>query len=72
MDQKSEEYNRARRRLIIRAALRVRGWSLDTLAGEVGMSTSTLHRRLRGAIPWTLEEIGRIARMLDIEISKLI
>lgn len=57
---------------IVRTAVRARGVVLDDLAPSIGMSLRTLHRRLSGEIPWSLDELGRLARVLDLELSDLV
>jgi DNA-binding Xre family transcriptional regulator len=56
----------------VRAQLARRGKTKVWLAGELGISTATLHRRLAGASSFSLDEINTIAELLELPVGALL
>lgn len=56
----------------LRAARQDRGWTLEELAGRVGMSASTLSRLESGKRQATLELLLPLARQLGVRIDDLL
>lgn len=56
----------------IRIILADRRLSIEALSDGTGISLSTLKRRLLGATPFTLDEIGLIAEYFGISIMSVI
>ena len=43
-----------------------------TLARELGITATTLSKKLRGAVPITVDELARIAELLGVEVGELL
>lgn len=56
----------------VRAALARDGRRAAALAAATGISRSSLSRKLRGAVPFFVEELVEIATALDIDAADLI
>lgn len=56
----------------VRAEMARRGWSLRDLAAQVGMSPSTLQRRLRGDTGLTVTELAEICEAFGIPLSTFV
>lgn len=52
----------------IRSTLFDRHESIESLAAGTGIALSTLKRRLLGASPFTIDELGLIAAYFDVSI----
>lgn len=48
-----------------------RGMTVNDLAGFIGVSPSTLYRKLNGDIVFTVREASQIGRGLDLSIDEL-
>jgi transcriptional regulator with XRE-family HTH domain len=55
----------------IRAFRRVRGWSLETLAGRVGLTRKGLSKIERGDVSSAVDRYERIARALGVPLADL-
>ncbi|TMV04782.1 helix-turn-helix domain-containing protein [Ruegeria sediminis] len=49
-----------------------RGWSLDQLAGESGLSRATLSRMEKGEVSPTAESLGRLCAAFGLPMSRLL
>lgn len=49
----------------------VRGYTDQEMADGIGVSLSTWQRRKLAPRDWTLQQARRIARVLDVELSRL-
>lgn len=56
----------------IRILLADRDLSIEALSDGTGISLSTLKRRLLGATPFTLDEIGLIAEFFSVPLMSVI
>ena len=56
----------------IRSILADRRESVEKLAEETGISLSTLKRRLLGATPFTIDELGLIAEYFGVSIVEVL
>jgi len=56
----------------IRAELARNGWSQEDLAEKLGINRVTLNRRLRGQLPWSLEQLDAAASALDVPLAELL
>lgn len=56
----------------IRILLASRRISIADLAEGTGISLSTLKRRLLGATPFTIDELGLIANFFTVEVAALL
>ena len=56
----------------VAAVRRYRGLSQSDLARELGFrsSVSIVHRE-KGRVPWEVQEVAKIARVLDVEVMDL-
>lgn len=55
----------------IRAEMARQRMSLAELAGRIGLSESTLRRRLDGRTPFGLDEFARTAAALNVPVEQL-
>lgn len=55
----------------VRAHLARRQISSRKLAEEINLTPSQLSRRLNGSIAFTVEEVGEIAKVLNVTVSAL-
>lgn len=55
----------------IRRIQAVRGYTDQDMAEAIGVSPSTWQRRKRTPGEWTLQQARRIARVLDVELTRL-
>jgi transcriptional regulator with XRE-family HTH domain len=46
--------------------------SSRSMAGQLGIDESTMARKLRGNRKWTLDEVLRVAAVLDVPITDLL
>lgn len=53
----------------VRVELAKRGMSGRALARATGMAPSRVHRLLRGDYPFTVEELGDVAAVLDLPLT---
>jgi transcriptional regulator with XRE-family HTH domain len=56
----------------VRAELAVRRISGTALAGALGITRSTMARRLRGDTPWPVDDLERIAEFLNVTVDSLL
>lgn len=56
----------------IRAEVARRGLTQAALAEVIGVSQSQLSKRLRGVIPFDVNEVAAIANALDVPITELV
>lgn len=49
-----------------------RGWDQTRMAQELGMTQTTLSRRLNGSREWTAADIAALTRVLDIPAAELL
>lgn len=56
----------------VRAILAERRLAGAWLAGQLGMPTSTLNRRLTSRLPWDLDELDAVSAALDVPVTDLI
>ena len=56
----------------IRAEAARKGLNGRALARAVGMSPTTMGRRMRGEIPWTIRELRTISATLGVPLSVLL
>lgn len=56
----------------IRAELARNGWSQEELASKLGINRVTLNRRLRGQLPWTLEQLDQAAAAVGVPLAELL
>lgn len=46
--------------------MRERGYSEASLARAVGMSASSISRKMRGLVPWFLDDVREVTRVLQL------
>ena len=56
---------------VIRLHLRRRKMHAQTLAESIGMGQRSLSKRLVGAVPFKVDELLRIADVLDVPVQEL-
>jgi hypothetical protein len=56
----------------VHRAMERAGVTLDVLAAVTGIPTSVLRRRMAGARPFTIRELGLIARALGCRVGELV
>lgn len=56
----------------VRAEVARRGLTQAALADVIGVSQSQLSKRLRGVIPFDVNELAAIAKALDVPIADLL
>ena len=56
----------------LKAALTLRGISVDDLCFDIGMSRSAWYRKISGDSEFTREEVARIARRLSLSGEEFI
>lgn len=60
------------RHMKLRSMMRYRGISQLKVASLLGYSQTALTKKLRGDIPWTLEDVYRVGMVLDIPTPELL
>lgn len=57
---------------VVRRTMAEKGISQTVLAQALGSSQSAMSRRLLGRIPFSIDELERIANALDVQLAELI
>lgn len=56
----------------VRAEMARRNIRRAAVAANLGMTTSSFSRRLTGAVPFNVEELDALARLLDVTVPALL
>ncbi len=56
----------------VRALLARRGLTVTALAPCVDLTVVALRRRIAGKVPWTVDEVRRVAAALDVPVAALV
>lgn len=56
----------------VRDLLRERGLSDSAMARELGFSQPYMSRRMRGDVPWRVDELTQIATFLNVPVTELL
>lgn len=56
----------------VRAEMARRRYTQRDLATLLGMSQSSLNRRMTGAQPWDVEELTAVARLFEMDVRDLL
>lgn len=54
----------------IKKVIRMRGFTLETLAKEIGMSRTTLSYKINNLVEFTVNEIKKIQKVLNLSDEK--
>ncbi|MGN7705061.1 helix-turn-helix domain-containing protein [Cellulosimicrobium sp. 22601] len=56
----------------VTVAIKERGLSQTTVAAHLGISQAAVNRRLRGQVSWRINELERLAVLLEVDESTLV
>lgn len=59
------------RAIRLRKILEERAYEEQVLATKLGLTKSGLSRKLNGSRPWGLEEMEKVARVLELDVNEV-
>lgn len=59
------------RKAELRAEMLRRGYTYETMAAAIGLSSNTFHRKINGKNDFTLSEIQTIIKLLELDDQQL-